>query len=344
MFTIPKRWIHSGAVLPRIVSDMGHVVGDPCIVWDDTIPGWRMFLFVEKPGVGQAISSSVNHVGPGTWRYVGSLQFTNPQDLFGGYTHKPYVVQDAFHPNRAACIDGQYYLVTVSHLRMQGTSHKIVQQAHATSLAGPWTLEKVPLITVGEVSAFDGKHVDAVSGFYFEERHEVLYFYMGYPQLAQPNPRSPFGSGQATAVQRVGEAVTTKLNIVLPPSDIEGHWASGYVGGMQIFPGKQHRWLAIANASPTAPNPNLADRWREEPPPSLGGFAYCDEEWPVRNWHWYPDPIEWIEDLPPVAKDGEGVNLWRHHLLFLPDGRMALFYNSGSYGEEQLYVKFAEYD
>jgi len=39
---------------------------------------------------------------------------------------------------------------------------------------------------------------------------------------------------------------------------------------------------------------------------------------------------------------GEGVNLWRHHVLCLPNGRMALYYNSGTYGKEQLYMKMAE--
>src|SRR5215468_7103510 len=98
MITIPKRWRHLGLVIPRGANDTGDVVGDPCIVWDEAISGWRMFLFVEKPGVGQAISAGKNEVGPGSWKYLGPLEFTNPQDLLGGYTHKPYIVQDAFHP------------------------------------------------------------------------------------------------------------------------------------------------------------------------------------------------------------------------------------------------------
>jgi hypothetical protein len=81
------------------------------------------------------------------------------------------------------------------------------------------------------------------------------------------------------------------------------------VGGLQLLPGKQHRWVAMANASPTAPDPTDQNIWREEPPPSLGGFAYCDEEWPVSGWHWFPEPLEWIEDLPEQAvNSGEGVN------------------------------------
>ena len=112
------------------------------------------------------------------------------------------------------------------------------------------------------------------------------------------------------------------------------------MGGLQILPGKEHRWIAIVNASPTAPDPTNTEVFREEPPPSLGGFAYCDEEWPVSGWHWYPQPIEWIEDVP--TEDGEGTNLWRQHILLLPNNRVALFYNSGFYGKEQLYSKEAD--
>ncbi|HLG76996.1 MAG TPA: hypothetical protein VKX46_11320, partial [Ktedonobacteraceae bacterium] len=81
----------------------------------------------------------------------------------------------------------------------------------------------------------------------------------------------------------------------------------------------------------------------EEPPPSLGGFAYCDEEWPVQGWRWSDEPIEWVADIPEAAvAEGERVNQWRHHLLVLPDGQLALFYNSGSYGQEQLYLKLTQ--
>jgi hypothetical protein len=74
----------------------------------------------------------------------------------------------------------------------------------------------------------------------------------------------------------------------------------------------------------------------------LGGFAFCDEEWPVCGWQWLPDPIERIEDIPPQAAAlGEGTNLWRQHILALPDGNMALYCNSGFYGKEQLFMKIA---
>ena len=38
---------------------------------------------------------------------------------------------------------------------------------------------------------------------------------------------------------------------------------------------------------------------------------------------------------------GEGTNQWRQHILALPDGTLALFYNSGDYGREQMYMRIA---
>ena len=235
-------------------------------------------------------------------------------------------------------MNGLYRLLTVSNR----DGHKVIQVATAEKLAGPWTIDPAPLIDSGAKQEFDGQHADAVSGFHFAERGETLCFYMGYPAAPQARAISPYGSAQAVAVQRDGETTARKLGVILPPCQQAGHWASGYLGGVQILPGRTHRWIAIVNASPTAPDPASAANHRLEPPPSLGGFAWCDEAWPVRGWQWCPEPIEWIEQVPADAiRNGEGVNLWRHHILCLADGRLALFYNSGPYGKEQLYMKIA---
>lgn len=296
-----------------------------------------MVLFYNPPGHGQAVCRSRTEVGPGRWEFLGPLPFVNPQDLLGGGTHKPVFVMLADQPNVAACIAGRYWLLLVSY---GSGGHKVIQRAHAPQLAGPWTVEAGPLIGLGTGDDFDAKHTDAVTGYYFPERQELLYFYMGYPLTAQPRAISPYGSAQAVAVQRVGEPQARKLGPVLPPCQQAGHWAAGWVGGLQLLPGRDYRWLAVLNASPTAPLIQDGSMHAEEPPPSLGGFAYCDEAWPVRGWHWQPTPIEWIPDIPASAlAAGEGVNLWRQHLLRLPNGDLALFYNSGSYGQEQLYLK-----
>ncbi len=336
---IPTDWQRGGLVIPR-GSDRqgGGVAGDPCIVWDETIGGWRMVLFYSPPGHAQAVCRTPDDVGPGRWELEGPLTFTNPEDLLGGRTHKPFYVLDAARPGHAACLDGRYLLLLVSYRER----HKVVQRAHSTALAGPWTVEPGPLIDVGPADAFDADHVDAVTGYWFADRREFLYCYMGYPLAPQPWPTSPFGSAQAAAVQALGEAGVRKLGVILPPCEVAGHWASGWVGGLQLLPGREHPWVAVCNASPTAPRPQDGARHRQEPPPSLGGFASCTEAWPVSGWHWCPEPLEWIEDLPAAAlAQGEGVNLWRQYVLGLPDGRWALFYNSGTYGQEQLYLKMA---
>ena len=60
----------------------------------------------------------------------------------------------------------------------------------------------------------------------------------------------------------------------------------------------------------------------------------------MRGWHFSRAPIEWVKDIPKAAlDDGEGYNLWRQFIHVLPDGSAALFYNSGYYGGEQLYMK-----
>jgi hypothetical protein len=339
MVEIPHSWNPAGLILARsLEGPASDVIGDPCIVWDEACNGWRMFLFCQPPGHGQAICLNPQDVGPRNWEFLGPLTFSNPEALLGGSTHKPFIVMDSQRLNHAARIDGRYCLVTISFL----DGHKVVQQAWAGTLAGLWTLEPDVLIPVGRQAEFDSKHVDAVSGCYFAERREILYFYMGYPLQAQARSGSPYGSAQGTATQRVGSPQVHKHGIILPPSPEPKHWAGGWVSGLQLIPGKAHRWLGMVNASPTAPSPTDTAISREEPPPSMGGFAYCYEAWPTQDWHWCDKPIEWIEDIPAQAvASGEGTNLWRQHLVVLPQGGLALFYNSGYYGREQIYMKHA---
>ncbi|HLN30240.1 MAG TPA: hypothetical protein VK395_21030 [Gemmataceae bacterium] len=334
-FSIPSTWTRRGVVLERARDGVGSsVCGDPYIVWDEAIQGWRMVLFYSPPGHGQAVCLQRDDLGPGQWKFAGPLPVANPQAV-GGF-HKPFIVMDPDQPNQAAKIEGRYCLLVVSFK----DGHKQVQRAWSEKLAGPWTFEPEGLIPPGAADDFDAKHTDAVTGYYFPKRHEFLYFYMGYPAKRQARKISPFGSAQAVATQKLGDKRATRCGVVLEPCQQAGHWASGWVGGLQLLRGNEHRWVAIVNASPTAPDPGKKAVWTEEPPPSLGGFAWCDEEWPVRGWHFSLTPIEWVKDIPKAALDaGEGYNLWRQFIHVLPDGRAALFYNSGYYGREQLYMK-----
>jgi hypothetical protein len=314
------------------------VVGDPCVVWDDEATLWRMFLFHDPPGHGQAVARTSAGSGPFRWDFLGPIPFVNPSALLGGATHKPFVVMRPDGANHAAKVDGRYWLLTVSF----SGGHKVIQRAFAKRLAGPWTLEEGPLLDLGDTDAFDGNHLDAVSGYYFESQQEFHYHYMAYPLAPQRPGHSPFGSAQALAVQGRQEPRPRKLGLILPPSTLPGHWASGWVGGLQIMPGAQHRWIGLANASPSPPHPSHPGNDKEEPAPSLGGFAFSDAALPSSGWQWLDQPIERLNDLPRQALEwGECCNLWRHHLLAIPGQKPLLLYNSGVYGKERLYAKEA---
>ncbi len=207
------------------------------------------------------------------------MPVANPRAV-GGF-HKPFIVMDPDHPNQAAKIDDRYCLLVVSFK----DGHKRIQRAWSGKLAGPWTFEPQAIIPTGAAGDFDGKHTDAVSGYYFPRRKEFLYFYMGYPRQAQPRKISRFGSAQAVATQKLDEKVATKRGVILQPYQQSGHWAAGWVGGLQLLRGHEHRWVAVVNASPTAVDPGKSAVWTEEPPPSQAGFAWCDEQWPVTGWH-----------------------------------------------------------
>jgi hypothetical protein len=330
---LPHTWQRRGVAVARQGNGC-NVVGDPCVVWDGDEGLWRMFLVWDPAGHGQALCPDPV-ADPTNWTFAGPLRFTNPEALIGAQTHKPFVVLDPERPGRAAHPGGRYALLLVS-----GARPKVVQRAWAERLAGPWTVEPGPLIPTGSEEAFDGRHTDAVSGYYFPARETFLYFYMGYPLRPQPHRPSPYGSAVGVAVQGLGERGVRKQGIALAPHPRVGHWGGGWVGGLQLLPGRRHRWLGVVNASPTPPDPDDTSIAREEPPPSLGGLAFSDEEWPVGGWQWAEEPFERLAEVPPAAAAaGERENFWRHYALPLHDGSVALFYNAGPYGREEIFVK-----
>jgi hypothetical protein len=325
-------WQRSGLILPR---DHHDVIGDPCIVWDDEVRAYRMFLFMAPPGHGECLSKSRTALGPGDWSQPLPIPLVNPSAVPGDL-HKPFIVMDPVRANTAARIDGRYCLLFVAIVERR----KLVYRAWSETLAGPWELESEAVIPLGGAGDFDEKHVDAVTGYYFAERGETLFFYMGYPERAQARAQSPWGSAQAVAIAGRSDRVAQKLGVILEPSAVARHWAGGWIGGLQLVSRHGSGWRAVVNASPTAPNPSDSSIAREEPAPSLGGFAYTDEAWPVSGWRFESEPIEWIEDVPDSARHaGEGTNLWRQHVLVTDDGTERLYYNSGYYGQEQLYMK-----
>jgi len=87
--SIPTALERCGLALgrPSGESTETSVAGDPCIVWDEEVRGWRMFLFYSPPGHAQAIC--LDPLARGPWTLEGPLSFTNQRALLGGGTHKP---------------------------------------------------------------------------------------------------------------------------------------------------------------------------------------------------------------------------------------------------------------
>jgi hypothetical protein len=308
------------------------VVGDPCIVWDEQLDAWRMFYFAQG-GRGccsaWAASRSGEDVAPGDWQKGGIVPLANPECLADADNwHKWWVVLEPGRHNRAACIDGSFWSLFVS--RHPG---KVIQVARAVRLSGPWHVVAEPILVPGPGDAPDGLNCDSPTAYWFAPRQQVLIYYKAYPRHPQRDcPHSGFGSASAAALWRPGQAKAAKLGKLLTPAG----WAPGWIGGVQLLPGRPGRWEGLLNASPTAP----ADKSHREPAPSLGGWAFCDAAFPSHSWRLdhARSPILRPDDLSSAQEAaGLGTNFWRHHLLVTPSGRARIFFNSGPYGHEQMY-------
>jgi hypothetical protein len=358
---IPRRWKFLGVALERGAAGEcdSAVTGDPCIVWDPARNAYRMLYFAQRhaPGgernsVAHAVSASPDAVGAGAWRKLGPIRFVNPELLPNGQTHKPWVLMDPYHPNRAVTIEGEYLLFSVSF----DHGHKIIQLARSPSLDGPWTLQTGAVLRPGAASEHDGLHVDTVTAYWFADRKRILLFYKAYPASPQPDqPLSPWGSSLCAAEMEPGDAEARKLGRLIAPVQEAGHWMSGWASGLQLMPSAGSGWFGLMTGSPTPPASVSEEPRMREPAPSLGGWAHTSEPRPVGGWTVDTQPIRWIDDLPDEARRlGMGTNLWRHHLLVLPEsgggagdhvggdeghaGRMYLYHNSGAYGEERMFV------
>jgi hypothetical protein len=322
------------------------VVGDPCIVWDESVQTWRMFYFASGthpdtnargPRTAMALAASGEEIGPGDWTKAGLITFVNPQALINPDDyHKWWVVTDAQRPNHASKIDGRYWAVFTASKRMNGRMHKHLQAAWSTTLAGPWTLLDEPILAP-ESGTLDALHADTPSAFWFADRGQVGIFYKGYPTEPQAEqPRAPFGSGTILATWHPSEPRAQKVRILMRAGQTSA-WNQGWMSSIQIFHDPTSRtWYGLHNGSPTPP----ADESHREPAPSLGGWVISDGH-PL-DGTWTPDeehsPFLYPEDLTPAeSAAGIGVNFWRHYLLVTPKGQVRIFFNSGTYGTEQMY-------
>jgi hypothetical protein len=329
-------------VLPRGPQGSydARVAGDPCIVWDEERRTWRMFYFASGHGSGTALafSRSEERIGPGDWEKAGQPELANPEALVNRRNwHKWWVVQDLDRSHRAARIEGRYWALMVSARQQPGQrERKHIQVAHADRLAGPWTIVAQPILAP-EPGFLDGLHCDTPSAFWMPEQQRVAIFYKGYPLQAQEQQGgSRFGSGTILAYWHPRDATARKMRILLRPG-VNDTWLKGWISTPQIFfDAERRRWYGLINGSPTPP----ADESHREPAPSLGGWVVCDG--PDLEGPWRPDtehsPFRRPEQLTKAELEaGLGVNFWRHHLLATSEGQARIYFNSGSYGREQMY-------
>lgn len=338
-------WTHEGRAMPR--GNHGdcdsEVTGDPCIVWDDQAHTWRMFYFAQSRdhagnecnAVAHALADNPSLPGPGSWRKLGRIAFTNPH-IVGDRTHKPWILMDPTQPNRAVRFNGKYLLFTVTYV----AGHKCIHVAEADALEGPWTLRETPALEPGPAGDFDQLHVDTVTAYWFQQQQRVLLFYKGYPAVPQNDqPDSPLGSSTAVAQYDPLTHSCRKMGRILTPVSTAPHF-NGWISTVQLFPAHDGGYLGLISGSPTPPAPLHEQPHMREPPPSLGGWARTPHAWPVQGWTLDPRPITTLQDIPVHAQAwGERVNLWRHHLVLLADGTAKLFYNSGSYGQESMFCR-----
>jgi len=254
------------------------------------------------------------------------------------------VVQDSANAHRAALIDGHYWALFVSRqpeAESVAHSRKVIQVAKALSLSGPWTVARKPVLLPPPGNQIDGLNCDTPTAYWFADREEVLVFYKAYPRQPQTEqPHAPFGSALLAATWHPQKVHARRLGVVLRPE--ANQWAAGWVGGLQLLAGRKGSgWLGLLNASRTPPE-QISLR---EPAPSMGGWATCSAEFPDQAWSLdksyspFISPESVTDDMKTA---GIQVNFWRHHLLTTPEGQTRIFFNSGSYGEEQMYSLVAQ--
>ena len=328
------------------------VVGDPCIVWDEGIGTWRMFYFAGgytddgswRVGTGMALSRSPEEIGPGDWKKIEPVKITNEEALLNplGW-HKWWIVMEAGHNNQAARIDDNYWAVfTCTVPREEGGNNKHIQVASATTLAGPWAVRAEPVLSP-EKDWFDGRHCDTPTAYWFGDKDSVIIFYKAYPAIPQESQNgSPYGSGTVIARWHPGQEKALKIRAIQRPGKCDA-WNQGWMSTPQLFhAGNTNRWYGLINGSPTPPE----DDSHREPAPSLGGWVLCEsDKWVDGDWS--PDTVYSPFFFPGDLEEKEllaglGVNFWRHHLLETREGRLRIFFNSGSYGHEQMYSLIAE--
>jgi hypothetical protein len=236
-------------------------------------------------------------------------------------------------------INGKYWAVFTCTVKTDPGKgeNKHIQVASSGRLSGPWYVNPVPVLSPDE-DWFDGRHCDTPTAYYFEDRNEVVIFYKAYPKFEQDEqPGSRYGSGTVLATWHPDRQKAKKIKIIQRPGQMNA-WNQGWMSTPQIFYDEKNKtWYGLINGSPTSPE----DDSHREPAPSLGGWVVNKPgQW--LDGDWGPDsrnsPFLYPQDLTKEQLEaGLGVNFWIHHLMVTPEGEKRIFFNSGPYGQEQMY-------
>ena len=286
------------------------VRGDPCIVWDEAIHGWRMVFFYSPPGHGQAVCLNLDDSGLGKWTLEGPLPVVNPEAV--GWFHKPFIVMDPDHPNCAAKIEGRYCLLVVGSNK---NGQKQIQRAWSEKLGGPWKFEPDPLIPLVAGNDFDARTHRRGDRLLLLRPQGVLVFLHGISLPRNSRGRSVPSGRRRRCNAKAGREARDEAR--RRARAVPAGWSLGVGLGRRLATPARTRASLDCGSQCFADcaGPGKKTIWTEEPPPSLGGFAWCDEKWPVRGWHFAAKPIEWVKDIPKPARDaGEGYDLWRQFI------------------------------
>jgi len=271
--------------------------------------------------------------------FDGLLKIANPQ--VAGWTHKPYIVTEAGRPNQAAKVDGKYWLLSVAVRKEKITRNTFIAPGRL-----PWRA-----VDVRKRAADSGRRAWGLRrethgrGFrvVLSAAAGISLFLHGLSAVGSATRHQPVWKCAGRRIAEGRRSAGDEARHDPSAGSNQRPLGERLFGRRTAGTGKSHRWIAMINASPLRLSSAMVLFMPKNRPPSLGGFAFCDEEWPVKGWQFAPQPIEWIEQIPPQAiAAGEGVNLWRHHLLILPNNNCAVFYNTGSYGKSSFYVKWGD--
>ena len=252
----------------------GAIVGEPFLVKDPNVNGWRMYFFKSEPPNQLADYTSTAPTLAGPWSQevevsAGSHKMVILVDKYG----YPVVVQNSYHA----------YTVRFTGTVTTENTGKQIHHMTAPTLAGPWEDMGV---SIGNTNKGNS---DAPYALW--HNNQVNLFFMNVPLTGNYTIRratNDYGSMTSGFVE--------KEDVITPRP---GFWDEGWVGGSQVrFDPNTNNWWILYNASSSPPAFPGA-----EPGPSRIGFAWGSE---------FPGNTN-RDNVPKIDNPLPLVNLWRPH-------------------------------